>query len=71
MNYAPKGGVRDKRMRGHCNMKGRQDNFVVILVVVRLSPTLFVWRAYDSRHLVDLSLPASLRLAEDEYRMGC
>jgi hypothetical protein len=34
MNYPPKGDARDKRMRGRRNMRGRQDDVVVIVVVV-------------------------------------
>ena len=70
MNYAPKGDARDKRTRGHRNMRGRQDDDVVI-VVVRSSPTSSVGSTYASRHPVELSSPVSLRIAESEYRTGC
>ncbi len=71
MNYAPKGNARDKRTRGRHNMRGRQDNVVVIVVVVRLLPMSSVQSAYDSCCPVDLSLLASLRQEEAKYSMGC
>ncbi len=60
MNYTPKGDVRDKMKRGRRNMhmRGRQDDVVVIVVVIRSSPQL------------SLS-PASSRLVEAEYRAAC
>ncbi len=64
-------GVRDKRTRGHRNMRGQQDNVVVIIIVVRSSPASFVRSVYASCCPVDLSLPASLRLVEAKYRMAC
>jgi hypothetical protein len=71
MNYAPKGDARDKRMRGRRNMRGRQDNVVIVVIVVWSLPMLSVWSAYDSCHPVGLSSPALSRLAEAEYRTGC
>ena len=35
MNYAPKGDARDKRTRGHRNMRGRQDDVIVIVGIVQ------------------------------------
>ena len=71
MNYAPKGNRRDKRTRGPHNMRGRQDDVVIIVVVVRPLPTSSVGSAYTSRHPVDSSSPALPRLAEANYRMAC
>jgi hypothetical protein len=42
MNYARKGGARDKRMIGCCNMIGQQDDVFVIILFVRSSATLSV-----------------------------
>ena len=68
MNYAPKGNTREKRMRGHCTMGGRQSDVLVVIVVgVRSSPMWSVWSTYSSCRPVDLSSPASSRLAEAKY----
>ncbi len=64
MNYTPKGNTRDKRTRGCHNMRGQQDDAVVIVVVVWSSPTLSVRSAYDICRLVDMSLLVSLSLLE-------
>ena len=74
MNYTHKDDVRDKRMRGCHNMRGRLDNVVVIVDVVRLSQTSSVRSAYSSHRPVNLSLPTLLRLADEaevEYRTVC
>lgn len=42
MNYARKGGARDKRMRGRCNMIGQQDDVFDIILFVWSSATLSV-----------------------------
>ena len=60
MNYAPKGIVGDKRMRGCRSMRGRQDDVTVIVANVRSSAQ-------------SLSFPTSSRQveAESKYRMAC
>ena len=64
-------GARDKRTRGRHNMRGGQDNVVVIIIVVSLSPESSVRSMYARRCPVDSSLPALSRLAEAKYRMAC
>ncbi len=58
-------------MRQEDERVSQQNNVIVILVVVWSLPMLFLRRAYNSCHPVDLSSPASSRLAEAETRMGC
>jgi len=49
MNYTPKGDGRDKRMRGHHNMIGQQDDVIIIIVIVWLLGQLSSGRLVAAR----------------------
>ena len=63
-------GARDKRTRGRRNMRGRQDNVVIIIIIVWSSPALSVQSVYASCRPVNSSSPTLSRLAEAKYRMA-